>query len=111
MTTIRPRNIARLCLAGLLGVLLNGCAAVADRSPVPSSVQVPAELTPVTGSYYDLVNLPPPRGQVLASVYGFRDQSGQFRKQPNSNFSTAVTQGAASMLVRAYDPCISCSVH
>jgi curli production assembly/transport component CsgG len=88
-------------LVAVITAFLNGCAAIADRRPVPSDPLLPAALTPVSGTYHDLVNLPPPRGKVLAAVYGFRDQTGQFKKQPNSNFSTAVTQGAGAMLVRA----------
>jgi curli production assembly/transport component CsgG len=80
---------------------LSGCAIIADRNPVPADPSVPATLTPASSTYYDLVNLPPPRGKVLTAVYGFRDQTGQYKKQPNSNFSTAVTQGAASMLVKS----------
>jgi curli production assembly/transport component CsgG len=92
--------LGRLLLMGI-AALLNGCALMADRSPVPPAPEVAATLTPTSGTYHDLVNLPPPRGKVLASVYGFRDQTGQYKKQPNSNFSTAVTQGAAAMLVKA----------
>ncbi len=45
--------------------------------------------------------LPEPKEPVVVAVYKFRDQTGQYKKQPNSNFSTAVTQGAGAMLVRA----------
>lgn len=94
------RLLASFWLMGF-ATLLNGCALTADRSPVPAAPEEAATLTPASGTYHDLINLPPPKGKVLASVYGFRDQTGQFKKQPNSNFSTAVTQGAAAMLVKA----------
>ena len=97
----RAKRVGRLTQVALLAGRVGGCAVTADRSPVPASPKVPAQLTPTSASYSDLVNLPPPRGPVLASVYAFRDQTGQYKKQPNSNFSTAVTQGAASMLVKA----------
>jgi curli production assembly/transport component CsgG len=38
----------------------------------------------------------------MVSVYNFRDQTGQYRQQPAvSSFSTAVTQGATSILIQA----------
>jgi curli biogenesis system outer membrane secretion channel CsgG len=37
-------------------------------------------------------------------VYGFRDQTGQYKPTPASSFSTSVTQGAASMLMDALRP-------
>jgi curli production assembly/transport component CsgG len=49
----------------------------------------------------DLVSLPPPKGKIVAAVYGFRDQTGQYKPAPDSSFSTAVTQGAASLLNKA----------
>lgn len=67
----------------------------------PSEVANAAQLTPATPSTHDLVNLPPPKGKITAAVYGFRDQTGQYKPAPDSSFSTSVTQGAASMLVKA----------
>lgn len=58
-----------------------------------------AELTPRKSTYRDLLNLPQPKGKILAAVYSFRDQTGQYKPSPASSFSTAVTQGAASMLM------------
>ncbi|WP_160152589.1 CsgG/HfaB family protein [Microbulbifer sp. ALW1] len=58
-----------------------------------------AQLTPRVSTYRDLVNLPQPKGKILAAVYNFRDQTGQYKPAPASSFSTAVTQGAASMLM------------
>ncbi|MFA0811574.1 CsgG/HfaB family protein [Microbulbifer epialgicus] len=59
-----------------------------------------AALTDRMSTYADLVNLPAPRGKIVVAVYGFSDQTGQYRPAPSSSFSTAVTQGAASMLVQ-----------
>lgn len=50
--------------------------------------------------------LPEPNGKIVAAVYAFADQTGQRRNQPDStaaSFSTAVTQGAASMLSQALE--------
>lgn len=49
----------------------------------------------------ELARLPAPRGKVAVAVYGFRDQTGQYKPAPDSSFSTAVTQGAAAILIKA----------
>jgi curli production assembly/transport component CsgG len=85
---------ARLVVA-LAAVLLAGCA---HR---PSSVRDNAQLTPDTAITRDLLALPPPSGKIAVAVYGIRDQTGQYKPAPDSSFSTAVTQGASSMLIRA----------
>lgn len=78
-------------------VAIQGCAI---KEPMPAHQEAPT-LTPRTSTYQDLLNLPAPRGKLVAAVYGFRDQTGQYKPNPASSFSTAVTQGAASMLVDA----------
>ncbi len=81
----------------LLAVFLAGCA-----TPQPPSNPITnAQLTPATRITRDLLRLPEPKGKVAAAVYGFRDQTGQYKPSPDSSFSTAVTQGAASLLVKA----------
>ncbi|WP_434458296.1 curli production assembly/transport protein CsgG [Stutzerimonas urumqiensis] len=87
----------RIFLAAALLAGLQGCAI---KAPMPADEQQPT-LTPRTSSYQDLLQLPQPRGRLVAAVYGFRDQTGQYKPNPASSFSTAVTQGAASMLVDA----------
>lgn len=83
--------------AMVLGLLtLAGCA----HHP-PSEVNGQARLTPASHSTRDLLQLPEPKGKIVVGVYGFRDQTGQYKPSPDSSFSTAVTQGAASMLVKA----------
>jgi len=85
--------------AVLLAVLLQGCA-VREPMPAEQPADVPT-LTPRASTYYDLLALPKPKGRLVAAVYGFRDQTGQYKPVPASSFSTSVTQGAASMLVDA----------
>ena len=60
----------------------------------PHAVKLPA--------YIDLLNLPPAKEKPIVAVYKFQDLTGQ-RKQIDqyASFSTAVTQGADSMLVDA----------
>jgi len=58
-------------------------------------------LTPRASTYKDLLQLPPPKGKLVAAIYNFRDQTGQYKPAPSSSFSTSVTQGATSMLMSA----------
>jgi len=52
-------------------------------------------------THNNLISLPKPKGKILVSAYGFRDQSGQYKQSPSSGFSTAVSQGANAILVKA----------
>ncbi|QJD59337.1 curli production assembly/transport protein CsgG [Pseudomonas sp. gcc21] len=88
------KNLLSLCV---ILALLQGCSL---RESMPAEPQEPT-LTPRASTYQDLLDLPKPRGRLVAAVYGFRDQTGQYKPNPASSFSTAVTQGAASMLVDA----------
>ncbi len=53
----------------------------------------------------DLLALPPPTEKIIVAVYKFRDQTGQYKQSAAStlNYSTAVTQGATSMLIKALE--------
>lgn len=75
-------------------LVLAGCAKTLD---IPDSSGAP-RLMPRGATYADLVALPKPRGKILVSVYDFRDQTGQYKPSPNSNFSTAVPQGGTALL-------------
>jgi curli production assembly/transport component CsgG len=76
-------------------MLLTGCV----TQPMASAGN--ATLTPPTRVTRDLTHLPPPKGRVTAAVYGFRDLTGQYKPSPDSSFSSQVTQGGASFLVKA----------
>ncbi|HWK62813.1 MAG TPA: CsgG/HfaB family protein [Eoetvoesiella sp.] len=93
----KPRRCARLMLTALACAALAACAVPYK----PAEVASPAQLTPPTPSSHDLLRLPPPMGPVTVAVYGFRDQTGQYKPSPDSSFSTSVTQGAATMLIKA----------
>ncbi len=58
----------------------------------------------ITSVHKDLTSLPPPEKQVPVAVYKFRDQTGQY-KPPivGTSFSTAVTQGATAILIKALE--------
>lgn len=78
-------------------ILMTGCAgSVKDDLFGPGNAG--PTLMPRTSTYQDLINLPAPKGKIIASVYSFNDQTGQYRESPNSSFSTVVTQGATAML-------------
>ena len=80
-------------------VLLDGCASYLR----PFETE-PARPLPRTSAAAELAELPPPQEKVVAAVYRFRDQTGQYRALENvSTFSTAVTQGATSILIRALE--------
>jgi curli production assembly/transport component CsgG len=79
-------------------LLASGCAV--EHPPSPASAN-PPQLAPRTAVTRDLLSLPAPKGKVTVAVYGIRDQTGQYKAAPDSSFSTVVTQGASSMLVKA----------
>lgn len=84
-------------LYALAASVVSGCAV----SHLPSETASNAQLVPPTAFTKDLVNFPRPKGKVTTAVYGFRDQSGQFKSSPDSSFSTAVTQGGSALLIKA----------
>lgn len=86
----------RVCMIALASLTLSACAL-----QKPTNVSAEAQLTPTTPSAAALMTLPPPQKKIVAAVYGFRDETGQYKPSPDSSFSTAVTQGAASMLMKA----------
>lgn len=82
-----------------LATLVTGCG---TRSVVPpSNARADARLTPSTEVTRNLMRLPEPKARIPVAVYAFRDQTGQFKSSPDSLNSTLVTQGAASILVKA----------
>jgi curli production assembly/transport component CsgG len=82
----------------LVSLLLSACSSVP-----PSNVRSNAKLTPTSQITRDLSRLPRPAVKVPVAVYGFRDQTGQYKSAPESAYSTLVTQGAASILVKALE--------
>lgn len=78
-------------------LVLAGCSntmSIPDTSDTPTLMQ--------RGSTYnDLIALPKPKGKIYVALYDFRDQTGQYKPLPNSNFSTAVPQGATALLTMA----------
>lgn len=63
-----------------------------------------ASLGAESSVYHQLTQLPEPREKIVAAVYKFRDQTGQYKpSETGASWSTAVTQGATSILQRAME--------
>ena len=90
---------SRLLFLLVAAVVLSGCAhytAPFETKPAHPGLQSTAEPA--------LADLPPPSDKVVVAVYRFRDQTGQYKAvEQGSSFSTAVTQGATSILVRSLE--------
>lgn len=80
-------------------VYLSGCT-----TSLASAYTERATMGFTTAIHQDLISLPKPREKIVVAVYKFRDQTGQYKSHPTSvTFSTAVTQGATSMLNKALE--------
>ncbi len=88
------RIITLLCLT----LAMSGCAMM----PKPTDLNItPAEIDAPSSMMVALQKQPVPKSRIPVSVYAFRDQTGQYKPQANvSSFSTAVTQGATSLLTQ-----------
>ena len=94
---LRPCCAALLLLA-CIGVL-SGCA----NYLAPFEVE-PARPGQQSIKQSTLEALPPPEEKAVVAVYRFRDQTGQYKPAENfSTFSTAVTQGATTILMRSLE--------
>ncbi|RME93994.1 MAG: curli production assembly protein CsgG [Bacteroidetes bacterium] len=81
-------------------LLLGGCNAYLHQPLSPSTARIGEEtaVTPV------LRQLPAPREPIYVAVYKFRDQTGQYKPaELGANWSTAVTQGGTSILLKALE--------
>lgn len=88
----------RLITVILSIAVLSGCA----KGPLSIIEETGPKRLDATSTYLDLISLPPPIEKIVVGVYKFRDQTGQFKSQANAtSFSTAVTQGGTSMLIKA----------
>ncbi len=98
-----------ILLVSLIGLLLSSCAgipvmrdscttlimdAVGECIEDPEAIKLPA--------YALLLDLPAAEVMPVVAVYGFKDLTGQRKRQDGvATFSTAVTQGATEMLIDA----------
>ena len=87
------------CLIALC-LLAGGCGSYLVQ-PIQ---QNKARLGEETQGTLDLKNLPEPKEKIIVAVYKFRDQTGQYKPtESGASWSTAVTQGATSILLKALD--------
>ncbi|NML65737.1 curli production assembly/transport component CsgG [Hymenobacter sp. RP-2-7] len=95
-----PFSIARHLAAGLL-LALGACTPYLYQHPLATQ---PARLGAELRTPAQWGELPAPLTKTVVAVYKFRDQTGQYKPQENgASFSTAVTQGATTILVRALE--------
>ena len=93
-------NFVRLLLVIVIG-LFYSCSPYFHQ-PIGSERE--AKLGPETPLKKDLLELPEPKEPIVVAVYKFRDQTGQYKPSATgANWSTAVTQGATNILVRALE--------
>ncbi|MFA5329512.1 MAG: CsgG/HfaB family protein [Prolixibacteraceae bacterium] len=63
-----------------------------------------AVIGPETPAKRILLELPKAKEKIVVAVYKFRDQTGQYKaSETGANWSTAVTQGATTILIRALE--------
>ena len=91
-------------LAALTAITLTGCSSIGKdgRDTIPDMTSL-AFTPPRTQTQNMLAAIPPPQRPVAIAVYGFTDQTGQFKpgESGQQTLSRAVTQGAGSILVKA----------
>ncbi|MBL7471282.1 CsgG/HfaB family protein [Robertkochia sediminum] len=81
-------------------LLLSSCGTYFSQ-PLSQQQARTGEVTSHTSA---LANLPLPKEPVVVGVYNFKDQTGQYKAVENgSTFSTAVSQGGTTMLVKALE--------
>jgi curli production assembly/transport component CsgG len=97
-SSVLSQRIGALIIAIAFGLGTTGCSSW--FRPLKSSR---AEVGYHSQVIDDLLALPPPKEPIVVAVYKFRDQTGQYKQTATSslNYSTAVTQGATSMLIKA----------
>ncbi|SIR29445.1 curli production assembly/transport component CsgG [Shewanella morhuae] len=89
--------MARLVLISLMLMSVSACSLISK----PDLNITTAEVNPISEVMRGLQAQPGPKFPIPVAVYSFRDQTGQYKPQANvSSFSTAVTQGATSMLMQ-----------
>lgn len=90
------RPLRSLLTFAAAGLSLAGCAANNGAS------WAPPQFVRATPQAMTLLRLPPPDKKIPVAVYGFTDQTGQFKPSDNiQTLSRAITQGGSSILIKA----------
>ncbi len=93
-------SIKKTCGAIGLCFLFTGCGTYFNQ-PIQQQEARTGELTPRS---ITLQNFPLPNEPVVVGVYNFKDQTGQYKNaETGSTFSTAVSQGGTTMLIKALE--------
>jgi len=88
------------CLLVVLSALLSACGAYMHQPLQPRR----AIIGPESPAKRILLELPKPQEKIVTAVYKFRDQTGQYKpSDTGTSWSTAVTQGATTILIRALE--------
>lgn len=95
-------NIRRGIIVLLAAIILTATGCTTLVKPIRSTK---AEIGYHSQVIDDLMALLPPKEKIIVAVYKFRDQTGQYKQSASNavNYSTAVTQGATSMLIKALE--------
>ena len=81
-------------------MITSSCSQVIHQSFTTTPARIGAE----TEFHKEFKELPRPKEKLIAAVYKFRDQTGQYKPTENgSSWSTAVTQGATTILIRTLE--------
>jgi len=97
------RKLLPLALISLAALTLGGCMSMPQDGRNSMATTTSLAYFPKKTQTQTLLNqLPAPQRPVAIAVYGFTDQTGQFKpSEQGQTLSRAVTQGASSMLVKA----------
>ena len=97
---IQKTILLRIFIALIFMVLVAACGPYMHQ-PLRSRRAV---LGPETPAKKVLLDLPEAKEKIVVAVYKFRDQTGQYKaSETGANWSTAVTQGATTILIRALE--------
>ena len=97
---LRKTILLRIVFAVMMMALVAGCGPYLRQPLQPRR----AIIGPETPAKRSLLELPKPKEKIVTAVYKFRDQTGQYKpSEAGANWSTAVTQGATTILIRALE--------
>lgn len=93
------KNIVGISILLLIFMGWSGCTTALN--PLETERVQPGITSKV---HKDLKEMPEPQEKVVAAVYRFRDQTGQYKEaEQGASWSTAVTQGATSILIKSME--------
>ncbi len=100
MMMLRKLLVIKLIAVGIIAsYVLTGCSGFFSQPLKPEKARLGYE----TPAYKDLTSMPAPKEPLVAAVYKFSDQTGQYKPSLANSWSTAVTQGATTILLRALE--------